>query len=215
MFKELPVRPLAYFIALLAPLAFISTAHADDYGCKVLLCMANPKGPTAENECKPPIERFLMEQARKPPEKKPTCEEAQPATMRFGMRAFDACPADTSALGQGVPAIQLTPAVYKGMVNPDTRALNPMGMFQPFTLPSDILVQTGIGEGEASGFMGAQGMKICVAKPLGMLAVKLGGSESSETELSVFEKIVTMAPALSPRVVDIFINDQLYRSTRY
>ena len=213
MFKELPVRPLAYVLALLSPLAFISTAHADDYGCKVLLCMANPNGPTAENECKPPIERFLREQAKKPPEKKPTCEEAQPATMRFGLRGFDACPADTSALGQGIPAIQLTPAVYKSMTTANPQG-NRLEIFQPLTLPPGIVIQTGIGEGQGIGFLDGQAMKTCVAKPLGTLTVNLEGSESS-TSLSVFEKIVTMAPPLSPRVLDIFINDQLYRSTRY
>lgn len=208
------MRLTAHAFALLGTLAFLGTAHADDYGCKVMLCMANPNGPTAENECKPPIERFLMEQAKKPPEKKPTCEEGKPAVMKFGMRAFDACPEGTSTLGQGIPAIQLTSEVYKSLMLTDPRSY-PMGVYPALALPPDVVIQTGIGDGSALGFLGAQGMKTCVAKPLGVLSASLNGPEASPTTLSVFERIVTMAPALSPRVVDIFINDQLYRSTRY
>nr|WP_260858771.1 hypothetical protein [Paraburkholderia sp. BCC1885] len=33
-------------------------AHADDWGCQVLLCLANPGGPEQYSECVPPIERL-------------------------------------------------------------------------------------------------------------------------------------------------------------
>lgn len=41
-------------------LAFAQTAQAggDPWPCEVLLCMANPNGPTAENACEPPIEKL-------------------------------------------------------------------------------------------------------------------------------------------------------------
>lgn len=33
-------------------------AHADNWGCEVLLCMSNPAGPTAVAQCVPPISRL-------------------------------------------------------------------------------------------------------------------------------------------------------------
>lgn len=33
-------------------------AHADDWGCQVLLCLSNPGGPEQYSECVPPIEKL-------------------------------------------------------------------------------------------------------------------------------------------------------------
>ncbi|WP_425572695.1 hypothetical protein [Paraburkholderia heleia] len=35
-----------------------SVAHADDWGCQVLLCLSNPGGPEQYSECVPPIEKL-------------------------------------------------------------------------------------------------------------------------------------------------------------
>jgi hypothetical protein len=35
-----------------------SPTFADDWGCQVLLCLADPRGPETESECKPPIEKL-------------------------------------------------------------------------------------------------------------------------------------------------------------
>jgi hypothetical protein len=34
------------------------TAHADDWGCQVILCLSNPGGPEQYGECVPPIEKL-------------------------------------------------------------------------------------------------------------------------------------------------------------
>jgi hypothetical protein len=36
----------------------LSPASADDWGCKVLLCLSNPGGPTEFDACKPPIDQL-------------------------------------------------------------------------------------------------------------------------------------------------------------
>ncbi|KAH0445329.1 hypothetical protein KCU90_g401, partial [Aureobasidium melanogenum] len=33
-------------------------AHADDWGCQVLLCLSNPGGPEEYSECVPPVEKL-------------------------------------------------------------------------------------------------------------------------------------------------------------
>lgn len=47
-------------VLLCVPLyTFSSTvARSDDWGCQVLLCLANPGSPTEYAECRPPIERL-------------------------------------------------------------------------------------------------------------------------------------------------------------
>lgn len=39
-------------------------AHADDWGCKVILCLSNPGGPTQFEACRPPIERLWRDLAK-------------------------------------------------------------------------------------------------------------------------------------------------------
>jgi hypothetical protein len=52
--------------ASLASFSFVfdSKAHADDWGCQVILCLSNPGGPTQFAECRPPIERLWSELAK-------------------------------------------------------------------------------------------------------------------------------------------------------
>lgn len=48
-----------FALALVAACAFRSgIAHADDWGCQVILCLSNPGGPEQYRECVPPIERL-------------------------------------------------------------------------------------------------------------------------------------------------------------
>lgn len=46
-------------------LAFVPMlAHADDWACEVVLCLANPQGATAVTECVPPIKKLWRELAK-------------------------------------------------------------------------------------------------------------------------------------------------------
>lgn len=42
----------------------VGVAKADDWGCEVLLCLSNPKGPTAVAQCIPPIKKLWRELAK-------------------------------------------------------------------------------------------------------------------------------------------------------
>ncbi|MDP9902438.1 hypothetical protein [Variovorax ginsengisoli] len=197
---------------LYAALAF-SPAHADDYGCKVLLCLADPAGPMAQNECRPPIRRFIEGQSKHPKDPFPTCEEGAPAMMRPGMRMFDACPEGTDTLAADRMALQLTPTVFAQL----TQAQRPgrpiiLGSGPGIQLPEGMVIQRGIGEG--GQINEPQRDKVCVGQRLGLMMVN-AGAEQPPWQVEAFEQITTMAPAASPRVVDIYISGKLYRSTRY
>jgi hypothetical protein len=41
-----------------------SKARAEDWGCRVILCLSNPGGPTQYAECRPPIQKLWRELAK-------------------------------------------------------------------------------------------------------------------------------------------------------
>jgi len=63
--KLLVVKSALVIIAISALYAISgSKAQADDWGCKVVLCLSNPGGPTQYGECVPPIHKLWRELAR-------------------------------------------------------------------------------------------------------------------------------------------------------
>jgi len=59
------------FRSLMAALGFSSSylnsgqnAHADDWGCQVILCLSNPGGPMQYAECRPPVQKLWRWLAR-------------------------------------------------------------------------------------------------------------------------------------------------------
>ncbi|PMS16799.1 hypothetical protein C0Z18_21870 [Trinickia dabaoshanensis] len=54
------VRRCLAAVAVLVGMSFVGpgVAHADVWGCQVLLCLSNPGGPEQYSECVPPIERL-------------------------------------------------------------------------------------------------------------------------------------------------------------
>src|SRR5438477_12898590 len=75
-------------------------APTHDWGCEVLLCLANPEGPTAAAACVPPIHRLWHELARG--HAFPTCAMATgPGGRSYAVRTnnfYDRCPSGTNGL---------------------------------------------------------------------------------------------------------------------
>lgn len=84
---KLNLHAIAVAAALLAPAA---PAHADGWGCQVLICLSDPRGPETEGACVPPIERLWDELSKGHPF--PTCDmkeswNALPEEMRNAIPA--------------------------------------------------------------------------------------------------------------------------------
>ena len=169
------------------------SALASDYGCKVLLCLANPAGPTALSQCVPPITQLWRDLASFHPF--PTCDEAKPAVAVQGTAYYDDCPDGTTALAAGSQAIQSgSDSVAVGIGN------------------GDGLVPTGDG----SPMPG----KVCVGKLLN--SVTVGGDSTGDSggggspvDIGTYDRVVLLDPAWSPRVIDVYINGALYRRVRW
>ncbi len=186
----------ACLVAVVCALCAASPAVASDYGCKVLLCLANPAGPTAVGQCVPPITQLWRDLAHVPPRPFPTCDEARPAIAVQNETWYDPCPEGTAALDVGVYALQ------QGA--PDT------------TSPS-----VGIGEGDNLQPTGGEnpfvlGSKVCVGRQVGQSSVQTGfGEYTSYTPVNVYNRIAILDPATSPRVIDVYLNNALYRRVRW
>lgn len=78
-------------------------AHASDYGCKVLLCLANPGGPKQYSQCAPPIDQLYDDLDHGRPF--PTCDQSdgnQPGNYAKQLYApYDPCPAGLTAAPAG------------------------------------------------------------------------------------------------------------------
>lgn len=178
-------------VALGFMLVLATPAHSDDYGCTVLLCLANPKGPKAADGCAPSIDRLFNDLKRG--RAFPSCDMANApsgsARAVHGTNYFDNCPAGTSALADGTYAMQGKEAreYYIGM-----------------------------GEGQG-GFIGSQGQKICVGQQIGQTAIGLSSDDGSvmTVPVGIYDRIVSLAPNSSPRYIDVLINGQLYNRVRW
>ena len=67
-------------------------AYDEHSGCRIVLCLANPKGPMAESECRPDIKQMLsdLKNGHKPPK----CDEAEKSGTYYTMRNdhYGLCP---------------------------------------------------------------------------------------------------------------------------
>jgi hypothetical protein len=78
-----------------------SPVFADDWGCQVLLCLADPRGPETESECKPPIEKLWNALEHGKPF--PTCDlSSSAANLPPDVRG--SLPASAFNAGQGTGA---------------------------------------------------------------------------------------------------------------
>ncbi len=178
-------------------------ASADQWGCEVLLCLSNPAGPTAVKECEPPIHR-LRDHLRDGHEF-PTCDMAKDgkssAYAKLGFNFFDPCPAGTRPLALGERAVQAT-------MGGGTRT-----SWKPASV-SDVL--TGIGDGEGYSFSDryARTMPlVCVGNQITTTSISPDGR--SRFRVSVYDRVTTFRPHGSPRIIDVYINDALFRRVRW
>lgn len=170
-----------------------------EYGCKVLLCLANPRGPTAESDCRPPIERLWRDLHEGKPF--PRCDMAgdssNNAYAKQGYGWYDPCPNGTSALGNGQYAVT-------------TSIVNGVQQQQIFQGASEGSPQVSLGEGVPVGPTN----KVCVGGAIGQTSLLAPGQDYT-IQATVYQKIVVMPPASSPRYIDVYVNGQVYQRVRW
>lgn|GEM_PF-738566 len=215
--------------------SFAPTTHASDYGCKVLLCLSNPNGPTAVSECRPPIERLWDDLHHGRPF--PSCEEGSPAVAKLGLSYYDPCPTGTTALPVGAQAtlsVAMPPA--QPPVPPTTVITLPNGAQAtvpalPVAYQAPMVnvaygqLYSGIGEGGSpptsgggdgggdSGYVAGQ--KVCVGNLVGSYVTGNGGDSGSYYTVGQYDSILLIDPPTSIRAIDVYIGDLWYRRVRW
>lgn len=194
--------------------AMPQVVHASEWGCQVLLCLADPRGPTTEGACVPPIHK-LWDELRKARPKFPTCDMAEgpggKSWAQQGYGWYDPCPEGTMALKEGAHAMQGT----KEMV--DTWKATPT--FKRAYVFSKVEMSTGIGEGNDVGFGyddRIRSAKVCVGNLLGNVSKNVSdGYRTRSVSVGVYDRVVLMNPANSPRLINVFIDNKLARVVRW
>ena len=202
-----------------AAATFSGAAHADNWGCEVLLCLSNPAGPMAVSQCVPPITRLYRAIFKPHPDPFPTCEQAND-TSRGGKGGnyarveynnyYDPCPAGTSALGAGANAVQGTAAQ---MQQQNQRGWMGGGVFTSFT--------TGIGEGSYANLGwgqdgGSAQKKVCVGNQLGTTTVTTGSSwdDRQTFSVNVYDKVIYLDPVMNGFAIKVWQDNTLTRVIR-
>ena len=181
----------------------VEPANADDWGCEVLLCLSNPAGPTAVEQCKPPIQR-LWDHLRHVHDF-PTCDMAKSDKGRSfakqGFIYYDMCPLGTQALANGERAVEGT-------------TLKRVGLFPRAATTGT--VQAGIGDGDGypiwDRYAGPQA-KTSIGAKVGMTWQSNDGR--SHYPVTIYDRIVTLPPHSSPNIIDVYINDAFYQRVRW
>jgi hypothetical protein len=168
-------------------------AHADDWGCKVLLCLSDPRGPTTESECRPPIEKLYRELAKG--HAFPTCDMAgSPDTGgSYAQRVYD--PYDPCPAGLGVAAA----GSYVVQGRPTSNPANRWG--KPYDLTGTPAVSQ-----PGGGFAWIDsGPRACVGNPVGSYhegGYGVGDGDPGYT-VYVFDTVVWQQTQ-NPRAIDVY-----------
>ncbi|EHP44172.1 putative secreted protein [Cupriavidus basilensis OR16] len=186
------------FLGALLLVGAATTAHASDYGCKVLLCLSNPVsngGPKGVAECAEPINQ-LYHDLRKG-RAFPTCDQADgndgTSYARRVYDPYDPCPTplQPAALTAGTVVVQ----GQLQAANSNGRAFAITGT-RPATLQF----------GDAN----AIGPRPCVGKALG--SYQEGSYDDSRTVV-VYDRVVWQPPQ-SPAAIDVYINNKWFQRVR-
>jgi hypothetical protein len=175
-----------------------ATADDDSYGCKVVLCLANPAsngGPRAPDTCAPAIDRLYddLRHGRGFPQ----CTGSG-MSVRQLYTPFDPCPAGTTAAATGALVVQGA-AGEKRASNGQSGGFNLTGTPQPSATQGD----AGNGYGPLA----------CVGKLVGTYQTGSDAGDDLQT-VSVYDRIVWQQPQ-SPNALDVYEAGQFEQRIHY
>ncbi|EJE4644428.1 hypothetical protein BKG02_004781 [Vibrio parahaemolyticus] len=176
----------------------VSSQSVASWGCEVLLCLSDPRGPTTEGECKPPIKKLWRELAKG--KGFPSCAMAGNSDNGTGSFAkqvrdyYDPCPDGTEPVEGYIAQSDSNDRrdwyrlSYSYSKNYDGRWNNGMG-----------------------GFGDRPTARACASGPQG--AFRDGHKDDRKT-VHVYSQVVWQQPQ-NPRAIDVYIDGQLHKRVRW
>ena len=212
------LKPILATAAILVSMGTPLKAHADTWGCEVLLCLSNPAGPMAVAQCVPPITRLYRAIFKWRPDPFPTCLMSNGAdSSSNGNYAYvappsyyDACPEGTSAVSDG------TYAAVGRTTTPAEQASMPSWAPRNFIMTSGHI--RGIGEG--SNYYRQQDFetpsKVCGGTYIGQVSMDSGSGPDERTTITIniYDQVLLMHPAHDTFNINVMMNNRLYRNIR-
>lgn len=192
-------------------------AHADTWGCEVLLCLSNPAGPMAVAQCVQPITRLYRAIFKWRPDPFPTCIMSNGSDSSGGGNYayvappsyYDACPSGTAAVGAGsYAAVGRLPTVAE-------QAGIPLWAPQAFMLTSGFVQGSGDGSGYTPNIDNTMPTKVCAGNYLGQTTQVTGsGEDIGGITVNVYDRVVLIDPATDTFNINVMINNDLFRNIR-
>ena len=180
-------------------LSNLNSLVTNDYGCKVLLCLADPQGPKTQTECRPPINRLERDLRRGRPF--PTCNMGSASRSnyaRYRVGSADPCPVGTRALAADLKAMS------DG--SNSTPPVTPHGQPTAYTaLPPGNVVEANY------GIFGLSLQQVCVGNARGSRYVWLNGDTES---VPVYDRVF-VGRGQSSRAVDVVIDNKLWHTVHF
>lgn len=196
------LKKYSLLAAASAPFLFGAVpAHAYDYGCTVLLCLANPAGPQAVADCVQPINQLWNDLLHLHPF--PTCVMGSAGSGTYAQQNYswyDDCPTGTTELPFGQQAIEMNPQAYQFQMGWG------YGQQSSSTIYSGLNYQN-IGWGNGGG------PKACVSGLLGTAYVQTGHNQYAN--VNAYTQIIPLPMYASPNIIDVYISGSLSRRVRW
>ena len=185
-------------------------AKASDWGCQVLLCLANPGGPTQYAECVPPITKLWDALSKVPPDPFPTCDFADgnggSSHAQQVFDAYDPCPDGTTAAASGT---LLAEGTKNGQQNGWYNSISNFNITQPeqTSQPNNC-----DGDGGCNAWQYTT-PRACVGPLVGTYHVG-GWGDDGGYDVNVYSPVVWQQPQ-SPRAIDVYIDNKLYKRVHW
>jgi hypothetical protein len=179
-------------------------AHASEYGCKVLLCLANPAsngGPKGVGECAPPINQLYHDLSKGRPF--PSCDQADgndgSSYARQVNDPYDPCPAPLLPAERGA-------YVVEGQRRSSGNKGGWFGGDGTYSLSAPPqLSESSVGNGYVTG------ARACVGQSIGSYTT---GSYDNTYPVYVFDKVLWQPPQ-NPRAIDVYIDNTYQQRVRW
>ena len=180
------------------------STQASEYGCKVLLCLANPAsngGPKGVSECVPPINQLYHDLSKGRPF--PSCDQADgndgSSYARQVYDPYDPCPAPLLPAERGAYVVQ-------GQKRSSGNKGGWFGGDGSYTLTDRPQVsESSLGDGYASG------ARACVGQRIGSYVV---GNYDNTYTVAVFDRVLWQIPQ-NPRAIDVYIDNGWQQRVRW
>jgi len=172
------------------------------WGCEVLLCLANPNGPKAVSECHPPIDRLFKCLSKRHPCKFPKCPMAGDGNYaaQDNKSAFDPC---------SLYGMEDAPEGYVGQGKKSGRKIKAESRYR-YNWGGDHYFS---GDEGGGGYWG--GSKACVRNYVGTDYIEYYSNGDYESRPVRYYEEVMWQPEKSRRVINVFVDGNLYQRVHW